>query len=69
MVAGHHLAKVGLPQGLEALLLIAGTFATCLATYEAVRRVNWLRPLFGLKAEPRGLRVRAEIARGGASGQ
>lgn len=69
VVAGHHLAKVGLPQGLEALLLIAGTFATCLATYEAVRRVNWLRPLFGLKAEPRGLRVRAEIARGGASGQ
>jgi glucans biosynthesis protein C len=69
VVAGHHLAKLGLPQGLEALLLVAGTFATCLATYEIVRRVNWLRPLFGLKPEPRRAAVRAEIARGGASGQ
>lgn len=69
VVAGHHLAKLGLPQGLEALLLVAGTFATCFATYEIVRRVNWLRPLFGLKPEPRRSTVRAEIARGGASGQ
>ncbi len=69
VVAGHHLAKLGLPQGLEALLLVAGTFATCFATYEIVRRVNWLRPLFGLKPEPRPAAVRAEIARGGASGQ
>ncbi|HEY9234531.1 MAG TPA: acyltransferase family protein [Phenylobacterium sp.] len=69
VVAGHHLAKLGLPQGLEALMLVAGTFATCLATYEIVRRVNWLRPLFGLKAEPRRAALRAEIAHGRASGQ
>lgn len=49
VVAGHHLAKQGLPQGLEAVLLIAGTFATCFATYEIVRRVAVLRPWFGLK--------------------
>ena len=49
VVAGHHLAKVGLPQGLEAAILIAGTFACCFVTYEIVRRVALLRPLFGLK--------------------
>jgi peptidoglycan/LPS O-acetylase OafA/YrhL len=71
VVAGHHLARLGLPQGVEASLLIAGTFATCFATYEVVRRVNLLRPLFGLKPE-RGraeVRSRAEIAQSRASGQ
>ncbi|MBB6250311.1 acyltransferase family protein [Nitrospirillum iridis] len=52
VVLGHYLAKVGLPQGLEAALLVAGTFGTCLGVYEGVRRVTMLRPWFGLK--PRG---------------
>ncbi|MDP3749409.1 MAG: acyltransferase family protein [Phenylobacterium sp.] len=49
VVAGHYLAQLGMNQALEAVILIAGTFATCFATYEIVRRVNVLRPLFGLK--------------------
>lgn len=49
VVAGHHLAKVGFNQGLEASLLIATTFASCFLTYEIVRRVPLLRPLFGLR--------------------
>lgn len=71
VVAGHHLARLGLPQGLEALILIAGTFAACFATYEVVRRANLLRPLFGLKPERGRARVRnrAEIAQPHASGQ
>lgn len=71
VVAGRHLARLGLPQGLEALILIAGTFAACFATYEVVRRVNVLRPLFGLKPEKGRARVRnrAEIAQSRASGQ
>jgi len=52
VVAGHHLAKLGLPQGLEAGILIATTFAACFLTYEIVRRVPLLRPLFGLKYQP-----------------
>ncbi|MEA1676371.1 acyltransferase family protein [Nitrospirillum sp. BR 11163] len=52
VVLGHYLAKAGLPQGVEAPLLILGTFATCLAVYEGVRRVNLLRPWFGLKPRP-----------------
>ncbi|MDG3441576.1 acyltransferase family protein [Nitrospirillum amazonense] len=63
VVLGHYLAKAGLPQGLEAPLLILGTFATCLAVYEAVRRVNPLRPWFGLKPTPAGrLEAQAQAA-------
>ena len=69
VVAGHELARLSLPQGLEALLLIGGTFATCFATYEIVRRSNLLRPLFGLKPQGAGRGMRAEIAHGRASGQ
>ena len=53
VVAGHHLARTGLPQGLEAALLIALTLAACGLTYEIVRRVPQLRRWFGLKPEPR----------------
>lgn len=49
VVAGHYLAQLDMNQALEAAILIAGTFAACFATYEIVRRVNVLRPLFGLK--------------------
>ncbi|NQE65381.1 acyltransferase family protein [Caulobacter sp. RHG1] len=50
VVMAHHLAKLGLPQGLEGAILVAGTFAGCFATYEAVRRLPVVRALFGLKA-------------------
>jgi hypothetical protein len=74
VVAGRQLAKQGLPQGLEALILIAGTFACCFVTYEIVRRVTLLRPLFGLKPAPparaaNGQGNRPEIAPGTAPGQ
>ncbi len=49
IVVGHHLAKAGLNQALEAAILIATTFAACFLTYEIVRRIPLLRPLFGLK--------------------
>lgn len=53
VVVGHHLARVGLNQALEAAILIATTFAACFLTYEIVRRVPLLRPLFGLKFSPK----------------
>jgi peptidoglycan/LPS O-acetylase OafA/YrhL len=52
VVMAHHLAKLGLPQGLEALILIVLTFAGCFATYELVRRIPGVRLLFGLKGQP-----------------
>ena len=56
VVAGHHLVRLSLPQGLEAVILVTVTFASCFATYEVVRRVNFLRPLFGLKPVERTAR-------------
>jgi len=49
-VVGHYLAKAGLPLGLEAFLLITATVASCFLAFEGVRRLPWLRPVFGLKA-------------------
>jgi glucans biosynthesis protein C len=48
-VVGHYLAKERLALGVEAALLIGATAASCVATYEIVRRVRPLRALFGLK--------------------
>ena len=53
VVLAHHLAKLELPQGLEASILIAGTFAGCFATYEIARRIGPLGWLLGLKPQPR----------------
>ncbi|OYW92246.1 MAG: acetyltransferase [Caulobacterales bacterium 32-67-6] len=61
VVAGHHLAQSGLPQGLEAALLITVTAAACGLTYELVRRVPLLRPWFGLKPEPREARPAEQV--------
>lgn len=53
VVLAHNLQPLALAPAVEGPLLAAATFAVCLAGYEAVRRVAWLRPLFGLKALPR----------------
>ncbi len=34
---------------LQYVLVVLGTFVGCFATYELIRRVNFLRPLFGLR--------------------
>jgi glucans biosynthesis protein C len=49
-VVGHYLAKERLPLDLEATLLVSATMASCIATYEIARRIEVLRPLFGLKS-------------------
>lgn len=54
VAGGHHLARLNLPQGLEAAMLIGVTVLACALTYEGVRRAPLLRPLFGLKPEPAG---------------
>ena len=51
IMIAHGLRGSGLSAGVEAAIIIGGTAATCIATYETVRRVGWLRPLFGLKSE------------------
>lgn len=48
VVAGHHLARLGLPQAVEAGALVMLTLAGCVLAYLLVRQVDWLRPWFGL---------------------
>lgn len=50
VVLAHRLQPAGLEPAIEAPLLILSTFAICFAAFELVRRVRWLRPLFGLKS-------------------
>jgi glucans biosynthesis protein C len=53
VVLAHNLKPFGLKPVIEAPLLIAATFALCFAGYELIRRVEFLRPLFGLKPRRR----------------
>jgi hypothetical protein len=49
ILIAHQLRGLGLPASIEATIVVLGTLASCAATYEIVRRVRVLRPLFGLK--------------------
>ncbi len=49
VVLAHQLKPLKIAPGLEGPLLIGATFLICLLVYEAIRRIAWLRPLFGLK--------------------
>jgi peptidoglycan/LPS O-acetylase OafA/YrhL len=48
------LAPLALGPVLEPALLVAGTIAGCWGVTAIVRRVRWLRPLFGLGPRPQG---------------
>jgi hypothetical protein len=48
VLLAHFVKPLGLRPPVEGPLLIAATIAICVASFEAVRRVGWLRPLFGL---------------------
>jgi len=54
IMIAHALRGSGVSAGLEAAIIIGGTAAACVATYEIVRRVSWLRPLFGLRSAAAG---------------
>jgi len=49
ILTAYWLRAADLPAAAEAAIVIAVTLASCALTYEIVRRVHWLRPLFGLK--------------------
>jgi glucans biosynthesis protein C len=48
VVVAHALQPAHLYPPVEAFLLVMVTVATCFLGYEAVRRLRWVRPLFGL---------------------
>ncbi|MFT4247439.1 MAG: acyltransferase family protein [Pseudomonas sp.] len=49
VVLAHELKPLAIPPFAEGILLILVTYAFCLGTYEVIRRIAWLRPLFGLR--------------------
>jgi glucans biosynthesis protein C len=51
LLLAHSFAPLALNPVLEGSLLVGLTFALSLAGFEMVRRVPWLRPLFGLAAK------------------
>ncbi|MEQ1511561.1 MAG: acyltransferase family protein [Lysobacteraceae bacterium] len=55
VVLAHNAQPLGLRPAIEGPLLVLATFGLCFSGFEIVRRVRWLRPLFGLKADPRAL--------------
>lgn len=51
VVVGYAMIGAGLPVWLEASVIVAATVGGCLVLHEyVIRRVWWLRPLFGLKS-------------------
>ena len=52
VVLAHNAQPLGLHPGIEGPLLVMTTFALCFLGFEIVRRMRWLRPLFGLKTSP-----------------
>ncbi len=59
VVVAHALKPSHLYPPVEGVLLVLVTAATCLLSYEAIRRLAWLRPLFGLERAPGSPRPRA----------
>lgn len=60
VVAGYQLSRLALGPVLEPVLVVGITIAGCLLLHEfVIRRVVWLRPLFGLKAVPASVPARA----------
>jgi hypothetical protein len=49
VIFAHELARLRLPLALEGAAIVALTGLSCAAGFELVRRVRWLRPVFGLK--------------------
>jgi glucans biosynthesis protein C len=48
VLAAHHLARLGWPQGLEAAAIIVLTVSGCTATHLAAQHWRWTRPWLGL---------------------
>ena len=54
IIVGAELSRFDLGPVIEPLLVVGGTFAGCALLYEfVIRRIRWLRPLFGLPAAGR----------------
>ena len=67
VVAAYNMRPLGIPALPEGLLLVLLTFTACFGGYEIIRRVRWLRPLFGLRTESRSI-AKPDTAEAGVPG-
>ena len=51
VILAHNAQPLGLRPAIEGPLLVLATFGLCFLGFEIVRRVRWMRPLFGLKRD------------------
>ena len=63
VVVAHALQPVRLDPLLEGVLLVLVTATLCFLGYEAIRRSDVLRPLFGLAVSSRGERLPPPVPR------
>lgn len=63
VVAAHALQPVRLDPLLEGFVLVLVTTALCFLSYEVIRRIGVLRPLFGLAVSTDGERLRTPVPR------
>ena len=68
VVVAHALKPSHLYPPMEGVLLVLVTAATCFLSYEAIRRVRLLRPLFGLEGGAAGPR-KIKSGRGAVAAQ
>lgn len=62
VVFGYQLSTLNLGVIVESSLLILTTVTACLICYEAIKRINILRPCFGLKMQPLTGKFRQQLA-------
>ena len=66
VVVAHALQPVQLDPLLEGFVLVLVTAAVCFLGYEAIRRLTFLRPLFGLAVSDKGDRLPPPVPRSAA---
>jgi hypothetical protein len=59
IMIAHALRGRGWSAATESSIVISGTALSCIVTYEIVRRIAFLRPLFGLRLKDRHVTVKA----------
>ncbi len=62
IMLAHTLGPSQIAPPLEGALLALGTFALSFAGFECIRRVFWVRPLFGLQRKTQRGKIRASLA-------
>ncbi len=56
IIIGYFLMEVSMHYSIKILIMVVGTFGGCWIVYEyVIRRISWLRPLFGLKRSTNNL--------------